>query len=280
MDLADPNRRFMHEGKLWRVRSRVADAAHYVFYLFDDALLYASEDRTQVLPPPSSHPGALSRILNYTALKYAHGESMRRGGTGVVEDWAACGSSRYRVVRRCGETAQLTRHAVWRPRLHYPSPTLSPTDPVPRGLLTTLRILHPMSTWQVGGGGALNLKRKFNIGNGQGGKIAVPKSREGGQVPPPLCLSACPHAACRVLACGASGRSVCVAWSACLVRVTWHAWARGAGVWSCASGAVCLPCVAGLRSLSSHPWHPFAVCYVGVPAGALPCARATCTGMH
>ena len=81
VDLADPNRRFIHEGKLCRVRSRVADVAHYVFYLFDDALLYASEDRTQ-----------------------------------------------------------------------------------------------------VGGGGMLNLKRKFNIGNGLSGKIQVAKSQEGGQL--------------------------------------------------------------------------------------------------
>ncbi len=250
------------------MRSRVADVAHYVFFLFDDALLYASEDRTQVLPLPSPRPAALSRILYYAALKYAHGESLGRAGT---DCGGGFGSRRQQQVQdgaRCVETAQLTRHGIWR--------------------------------GQVGSGGTLNLKRKFNIGNG-GGKIAVTKSREGGQVPLPF---ASLPAACRLprfdvrrfTLLGVRGMARLLG-----ARVTWRPW-RGArvvwschalvlprgSVWSCASGvvwlcargAVCLPCFPRLRSLPSYPWHPCGVCSVPEPAGALPCARATCNAMH
>ena len=41
LELADPARRFIREGKLYRVRSRMEQPAHCTFYLFDDALMYS-----------------------------------------------------------------------------------------------------------------------------------------------------------------------------------------------------------------------------------------------
>jgi hypothetical protein len=41
LDIAHPDRRFVREGKLCRVRSRMESAANYTFFLFDDALVYA-----------------------------------------------------------------------------------------------------------------------------------------------------------------------------------------------------------------------------------------------
>jgi len=46
--IADAERRFIREGKLSRVRKRHESAAYYTFYVFDDALVYASEDMAQV----------------------------------------------------------------------------------------------------------------------------------------------------------------------------------------------------------------------------------------
>ena len=41
LDIAHPDRRFVREGKLSRVRNRKESAANCTFYLFDDALMYA-----------------------------------------------------------------------------------------------------------------------------------------------------------------------------------------------------------------------------------------------
>jgi len=46
--IGDAERHFIREGKLSRVRKRHESAAHYTFYVFDDALIYASEDMAQV----------------------------------------------------------------------------------------------------------------------------------------------------------------------------------------------------------------------------------------